>query len=156
MTYIDHFIAQYAGEVGLVSLGLGKEFSRYSIGGLYGFSPSETSGGPVIETITLRQTYRFYEWKKLEFHAGLNIFHVLGLQYEASRFRDTPNGYYSAGALRGIMNLGAAIKVGKNKDTYFYFESGLNDIWIVNWLSNRSVIDPVNHLSLAMGLKINF
>jgi hypothetical protein len=38
----------------------------------------------------------------------------------------------------------------------FYFEWGINDMWIENTLSNRKEINPLDHTSLGMGFKHSF
>jgi hypothetical protein len=154
VTYVDHAVAQYAGEIGLLALGLGKDHGRYSISGLYGVVPAAMAGGMLIETITLRQTYSFYEWDRLALYGGLNVFHVLGLHYEVSRYGDPPSTYYPIGSIRGLLNLGISFQI-KHK-TFFYFEAGLNDIWIANWVANTNVVNPTDHVSMGMGLKYNF
>lgn len=153
---MNQALLQYAGEIGLASLGVGKEFSRYSIAGLYGIVPSEMSGGPLIETVTVRQTYSFYDWKRMTFYGGLNIFHVLGISYESSEYGDAPKSYYPIGSIRGLVNLGFALTTNVKETRQFYFEAGLNDIWIVNWLSNNNVVNPGEHVSLGLGIKQRF
>lgn len=156
MTYVDHFITQYAGEVGLASFGLGKEFSRYTISGLYGYVPASFSGTDGIETVAVRQTYNFYSWRKLDFHVGLNIYHVLGISYESSNYGEAPEGYYPIGSIRGLLNLGFSYLIDKQEKNIFYFESGMNDIWITNWISNRETVNAIDHVSLAVGYKRRF
>ncbi len=156
VTYINHFVSQFAGEIGAVSLGLGKDFKRYSLSGMYGLVPPEMSQGPLIETVALRQTYMFYSWDKIDFYGGLNAFHVLSLQYQSTKFRDAPSDYYSIGSIRALLYGGVAIHMRPQTMRSFYFEAGLNDIWITNWISNSDSIDPSNHVSLAVGFKQRF
>ena len=156
LTYINHFNSQFAGEVGLISLGLGKEFSRYSIGGMYGFVPSEVSGGPLIETVTLRQTYEFFHWKRIAMHAGLNVFHVLGIKYHTHDYGTAPDSYYPIGSIRGLLNLGISLAYNKNESKLLYMEAGMNDITIVNLFNNSRVINPQDEVSLALGFKQRF
>ena len=147
---------QFAGEVGFLSLGLGKEFNRYSIGGMYGLVPSGMSGTKTLETVTIRQTYTFVEWRRFDFHVGLNIFHVLGVTYQASHYGESPKDYYQIGSIRGLLNLGFSLQLDKERKRFFYFEGGMNDMWFENWLANHDVINPSNHLSLGMGYKRRF
>lgn len=154
VTYVNHVLGQYAGEIGLFSLGLGRDFERYSISGQYGIVPPDLSGADALETVALRQTYRFWDWQRLSFYGGLTIFHVLGLQYQSSKFRDAPEGYYSIGSIRGLINLGLGAEI-RNKWS-FYFEGGMNDIWITNFVSNTDLVNPTDHVSLALGVKKNF
>lgn len=151
---MDKSLIQVSGEIGLVSLGLEKNFSRYSLGGLYGWVPAEISGGPMIETVTIRQTYRFWDWQKLDFYGGLNIFHVLGLDYQTEDFKDAPKRYYPIGSFRALLNLGIAVRM--QPQNTFYFEAGMNDIWIENFVANTDEVNPSNHVSLGMGFKHSF
>jgi hypothetical protein len=155
--YIDHANLQVAGEVGVLSAGLGKDLTpRYSLGVMYGIVPKEFSKTEMIETVTLRQTYRFYDWDRMEFYGGLNIYHVLGLRYETSKYREAPNGYYSVNAIRVLLNLGTSIAINHKRDTRFYFEGGINDLWLVNLASNSETVGPWDHVSLALGWKTSF
>jgi len=147
---------QIAGDIGTVSLGLEKKFSRYSVGALYGIVPSEVSGGPVIETVTLRQTYLFDEWERLGFYGGLNIFLIMGLDYQTDKFRDAPAMYYPIGGVRALINLGVSFAVGSRELSAFYFELGMNDLWIVNSLTSKDEVNPPDHVTLGLGLKHEF
>ncbi|MBA2405095.1 MAG: hypothetical protein H0V66_10025 [Bdellovibrionales bacterium] len=156
VTYVDQGLLQFAGEIGLMSVGLEKNFNRYSLGGLYGVVPAEVAGGPLIETFTLRQTYQFGHWKRFDFYSGLNIFHVLGLDYQTSKFKDAPQGYYPIGSIRAILNLGLNIAITKNEERSFYFEAGMNDLWITNSIASSEEVNPTDFFSLGMGFKHRF
>ena len=157
VTYVDHANFQFAGEVGLFAAGLGKHLTpNYTFGMMYGFVPAEVSKGPLIETVTIRQTYRFASWDRMDFYAGLNIFHVLGIKYQTSRHGESPDSYYPIGSIRGLLYLGTELNITRDKLVSMYFEAGINDIWIVNWLANGSEVNPSDHVSLALGLKRDF
>lgn len=153
MTYVNHFVSQFAGEIGLLSMGLGKEFTKYSLSGMYGVVPTEYSEGPLIETVTVRQTYLLYDWRRIDFYGGLNIYHVLSLKYQSSKFKDAPAEYYPIGGIRGIIYGGMAINMNPRRGRSFYFEAGLNDIWLTNWVSNNETVNAFDHGSLALGFK---
>lgn len=154
VTYINHVLAQLAGDLGTVSAGVGKDFDRYSISLLYGYVPADVSGADPVETIALRQVYNFWKWERVGFHGGVNFFHVLGLQYQSANFRDTPAGYYALGSFRGLLNLGITMDLRERRQ--FYFEAGLNDIWMTNWVTNRKVVNAGDQVSLGLGFKQSF
>lgn len=157
MPYIDHATVQVAGEVGFLSAGLGKQVTpRYSLGLMYGVVPPELSDAQAIETVTLRQTYRFYDWDRLDLYAGFNLFHVLGLRHEASKFSDVPSGYYPINGFRGLINLGSSVAIDRQRQTRFYFEAGINDLWLVNFATNTKTIAPSDYVSLCFGWKTAF
>ena len=154
--YLDLINSQFAGEIGLISVGAGREFGRYSLGLMYGIVPTEISLGRQLETVTFRQTYRLFDWSRFSFHTGLNIYHVLGLEYETHKYGEAPRRYYPIGSVRGILSFGASFFLDKARRDSFYFETGMNDMWIMNWLSNFGEINPADHLSMGIGFKIKF
>jgi len=120
---------------------------------MYGFVPRALTKADPIETVALRQTYRYYDWQRLELYAGLNVYHVLGLRYESSRYREAPNGYYSIGAFRALLNHGVSLMIDARRQTFFYFEAGINDQWVENNLANPRTAAPQENISLAVGWK---
>ncbi len=151
--FLDHAHLQFAGEVGFLSVGTGKAFSRYTVGGMYGLVPKELAGGETIETVVLRQTYRFWDWRRFVSYVGLNAYHVLGLRYESSRYGRAPRSYYPVSSVRGLLSLGGEVATNGERDISFYAEAGLNDIWLTNWAVNGETVNPLDHVSLAMGWK---
>ena len=123
---------------------------------MYGVVPTEVSGGPFIETVTLRQTYEFYHWDRLSAHFGINIFHVLGIQYRSEDYGDVPDGYYPIGSIRGLLNLGLTTAFNKIETRLIYVEAGLNDVALVNYVNNTSVINLEDEVSFAIGFKQRF
>lgn len=114
------------------------------------------SGGPLIETVTLRQTYIFDEWDRLDFYGGLKIFHVLGLDYQSDKFRDAPGMYYPIGGIRALLNIGVSVAVRSLELSGVYFELGMNDLWIANALANQQEVNSPDHITLGLGFKNKF
>lgn len=152
--YLDFYLIQFAGEIGLLSGGVGRRFSNYEISGMYGIVPAGVSRVGSIETIALRQTLNIYQKFNFKFYIGLNVFHVLGLDYQTGSYRDVPQNYYATGATRVLMSLGTIFYFNKNEG--IYFESGITDIWVENYIRNQSTINPSDHLSLSLGYKSHF
>lgn len=157
VTYVDHALGQFAGETGLFSVGLGKTItSKYKLGFMYGVVPTEVSKGPIIETVAFRQTYDIHYWDIMTFYLGLNVYHVLGLRYQTSKYGISPDGYYPIGSIRGLLNLGVSIDVNQRKQREYYFETGINDVWITNYINNIGTMNPIKHFSMALGVKQSF
>lgn len=143
--------------MGFAAFGLGHTFnSHYTLGMMYGIVPRDVADAPSIETLTIRQTYRLYDWDRMAFYLGGNVYHVLGVKFQASRYGDAPRNYYPVGSLRMLLNIGASVYVDHRRANAFYVEAGLNDIWLTNTLSNRESVNPSDHVSLAVGLKQDF
>jgi hypothetical protein len=157
VTYIDHGNAQFAGEIGVGSVGLGRYLSPdYSLGMMYGIVPAGISEGPLIETISIRQTLRFYHWDRIDLYAGLHVFHVLGVTYKTSQNGEYPKGYYPIGSIRGLLNLGTAVSIDEKKKNAYYLEAGINDLWIQNWVNSTRAINLYDLTSLAFGFRHSF
>jgi hypothetical protein len=157
LTYLDHIHLQYAGQIGFLSAGVGKKLGhRYSIGFMYGYVPHAMAGGPGIETFTFRQNFGLLDFGRHQLYLGLNIFHVAGIRYATSQYGEAPRNYYAIGSWRGLLYLGIDTTIIKASGISFYVESGLNDIWIENSLANFPEVNPLEHLTLALGFKKTF
>ena len=112
--YFDHMKVQYAGEIGLLSYGLGNNItSNYSLDFFYGYVPAEIAGKE-IQTYAVKNDYSFYKTSyfasEFEYYVGLNIFHVIGLRYQTSRFVKYPRNYYRLSSIRALLYLGVSVK----------------------------------------------
>lgn len=159
--FLDYFKVQHAGEIGEVALGVGKRFGPvYSLEYLHG-TVTEATGGTRITTLALKNNFDFYpfEYKDfyLDFYAGVMIFHVTGLRYQTRRVRQYPASYYSMGSLRGQLYLGAKGRWRRASPHQFYYEAGLNDVWLVKKLRNGSdAVNPFDYVALALGYNYLF
>lgn len=140
-----------------MSVGLGKKITpRYVLSFFYGVVPAEVSKGPVIETIAFKQSYRFYQWDRIDFYGGVSIYHVLGLKYQTSTYGLSPDNYYPIGSIRGLIFLGSSIITNSREKISLYFESGINDVWITNYINNIGTLNPTHYISMALGVKKDF
>ena len=154
--YVDHAVTQYAGEIGQVAFGLGKKVSEnYSFSILYGYVPKDIAGTE-IETYAFKNNYSLFRFERLKtlfnFYTGINIYHVIGLKYQTSRHANYPRNYYRMSSIRALIYLGMNASI-VNKQNKVFFESGINDFWIINYLNNSEVLDPKDYVSLALGWK---
>ena len=145
-------VLQYAGEIGRYSAGFGHQFNNYySISGHYGFVPSKEHQNK-IETYTLKNNLHFWDYSikglDLDFYTGASLFHVPGNKYKTQSLAGTEDNYYRQSSIRSQVYVGNSLRYRNNMS--FYWESGINDIWIINSANNDS-IDPKNHISLALG-----
>jgi len=152
--FVDYTKLQYAGEIGLLSAGLGKVVtSNYSFSFLYGYVP-ESIAGKEIETYSFKNDYSLYRYHRnsnfLDFYIGLNIYHVKELHYQMHRQRPYPRNYYRMSSIRAMLYWGMSYQL-QSKKSSIYFESGINDVWIVNYYNNHEVLDPKDYVSLALG-----
>jgi hypothetical protein len=156
--YVDRMKVQHAGEIGLLAFGLGKKISKkYQFDILYGYVPKNIAGTE-IETYSFKNDYLMYEYEFLNrlqhLYIGVNIYHVIGLKYQTSRLNSYPRNYYRMSSIRFMPYLG--YKILWNKKSEFFLESGVNDIWLVNYYNNLDEINLADYASLAIGWTKNF
>lgn len=152
---IDHLKFQYAGEIGTYAIGLGKQFSEnYSLDLFHGRVP-QSVGGVEIDTYALKSNFSLFRHvlDPVIFYTyyGVNVYHVTGLDYQASRHSSYPDSYYRVGSIRALLFIGEKVRFGEELKNEVYFESGLNDVVIINYLNNSDVINPFDFVSLALG-----
>lgn len=157
--FVDQAKVQYAGEIGILSFGLGRTITKnYSFDILYGYVP-ESEAGKEIETYSFKNDYKFFRYEKhpylMSIYMGVNVYHVIGLRYQTSRFASYPRNYYRISSIRTLLYLGVELETQSNRNSFF-FESGMNDIWIINYYNNQNVLDPKDYISLATGWNHTF
>lgn len=157
--FVDGMRLQYAGETGFLSLGINKLITEnYQLSFLYGYTPN-TFSEKVIETIALKQDYFFshnhYRKYHYDFYTGLNIYHVIGIRYQSSRAGESPDNYYPIASIKGLFYLGLEAYE-REMPSRYYFEMGMNDTWILNYIQNSDVLDARDYVSLAIGYKYLF
>lgn len=151
---------QFSGEIGAVSLGVTKKPRHwYDLTFMYGFTPRSVSHTASIETFAFKQDFFFLkadlDGLTTRLYTSLNIFHVTGLKHQTNKFRDTPTGYYPINSVRGLLALGVQTSLPQRPHNSYFFEIGMNDIWIVNCLNNES-LNPQDYLSMAIGINYIF
>ncbi len=159
--FADHVKFQYAGEIGTIATGIGKNFgSFYSLDFFYGYVP-EAIGGTEIETFSLKNDFKLFNSNffktSQDYYFGVNIYHVTSLRYQTSRGRSFPDEYYRLGSVRALFYLGIDIRSNKKYRNHSgFFEAGINDIVLTNYINNSDVINPLDYASLALGYKFDF
>lgn len=153
--FIDYVKIQHAGEIGTVAVGVGKQFTKtYSLDFFHGRVP-QGIGGVEIDTYALKNNFNLFTSNldpvSLTTYLGINIYHVTGLDYQASRHASYPDDYYRLGSIRGLFYLGEKVSFGRELKNEIYFEAGLGDIVLVNYFNNKDTIDPLQYFSLGIG-----
>ncbi len=156
--FVDYLKVQYAGEIGFLSIGMGKRFGEiYSLEVFNGYVP-KSIGGSEIEAIAIKNLFDLIDFSLLEknliFYFGVNIYHVTGLDYQSSRHSSYPEQYYRLGSIRGLFSFGLDLNI--TADHGVYFESGLNDIILTNYFNNPDDVDVKKYVSHGFGYKYIF
>tara|TARA_Y100000780_G_scaffold132772_1_gene119397 strand:- start:110507 stop:111040 length:534 start_codon:yes stop_codon:yes gene_type:complete len=158
--FLDYLKVQHAGEIGEIALGVGKKFNRiYSLDYMHGLVREER-GGTTIETIALKNNFQLYRFSHifsyLDVYTGLAAYHVTGLKYQASRNNNYPESYYRIGSIRGLFYLGLKGALEEATKHEGYFEAGINDVWIENYVNNPDTVNLFGYVSLALGYSFIF
>ncbi|MBG58918.1 MAG: hypothetical protein CMJ16_00520 [Peredibacter sp.] len=158
--FLDYLKMQHAGEIGELALGVGKKFNRiYSLDYMHGIVREET-GGTTIETIALKNNFQLYRFSHvfsyIDLYSGLAAYHVTGLKYQASRNNNYPERYYRIGSIRGLFYLGLKGALEEATKHEGFFEAGINDIWIENYVNSPSTVNLFGYVSLALGYSYIF
>lgn len=152
---IDYYKIQHAGEIGYLAVGVGKNFTkRYSLEVFYGHVPKYI-GGIDINTFSIKNNINLINFNFLSLllgiYSGLNLYYVFGNHYMTSRNSSYPRNYYGIGSSRANIYFGMDFSIHSFKKHTIYFESGINDIVLINYYNNSNLINPYDYLSLAFG-----
>ena len=154
---LNQAIFQYAGEIGKYSFGVGDDFNKYYTYSFhYGYVPGNSIQNK-IETYTFKNNLNLYRYNYKSFlytlYGGLALYHVPGNKYKTQEISDAPDNYYRQSVLRGLAYLGHNFRYKESHS--IYFESGINDIWLINSANNDSV-KLEDHVSLGIGYNFKF
>ncbi|MBD1398994.1 hypothetical protein H9Q13_17630 [Pontibacter sp. JH31] len=161
-----HAKVQYAGSLGLVSLGAGRSFfhEKLETDVFLGYLP-EKFGGDRIFTAALKATYvpfkpipiRSVNWQPLR--TGLQLGYTFGDEYFVSEPRDKyPKSYYGfPTALHLYLYLGGQVDfTRKEKLSRFgvYYEVGSSAEYLISYIQNPKYLGPGKIFNLALGLRM--
>ena len=166
----NYFVAQTAGYLGFIAMGMGRDYQRHTISALLGYVP-EGIGGVEIWQLSLK-----YEWhpftaipledqrnntKLNPFYIGMSLIYGMHNDLFVDEPGQYPDGYYPPTALRSTLNMGVSLIYGK-KYTLFVEYAAL-DTGLVAYVKHPEFfMDNYDFFglegigSLAVGIKIKF
>jgi len=164
----NYIVAQSAGYVGFIAVGMGRDFQRHTISALLGYVPEEIGG------VELWQLSLKYEWhpfaaiplddpsnniKLNPFYIGTSLIYGRHTNLFVNEPGQYPDGYYGPTALRSTLNMGLSLLYGK-KYTLFIEYAAL-DTGVVAYVRHPEFfMDNYDFLglegigSLAVGIKL--
>jgi len=161
-----HVKIQFAGNLGLFSVGAGRTFLQDKIETdlFFGYLP-EKIGGDRIFTTALKATYvpvRTFPLKSLNWQplrTGLQLGYTFGDEYFAFEPRDKyPKSYYGfSTALHLYYFLGGQVdfaRIEKLNKFGVYYEVGSNVEYIVSYVQNPTYLSPAKIFNLALGVRM--
>ena len=168
--YPDHLATQFAGNIGLLSAGIGYSYAkdRLQTEFLYGVVPAFESK-TTLHIITAKTTWysrsrpinERYGWVPVR--AGTGISYSVGRQFFTQLPSQYPNGYYwFSTSFRLTPFVGTALNLSLNegrtafKKLELYADLGTTDIHLLSYSLNTKALKPWNVFNLAFGLKAVF
>ena len=160
-----HLKAQFAGDIGLVAVGVGKEMLNQKLDAdiFLGYLP-ESFGGEDLVTTALKLAYVPFQtlqagnvdWQPLR--TGLQLAYTFGDDYFAFEPRDQyPKGYYGfSTALHLYYFLGGELGLTRVKHLEkfgVYYEVGALGKYLLSYITNPDYLSPGKIFHLALGVK---
>ena len=167
--YPDHMVVQFAGNIGMLSVGPGYSYLKDKVRTdiLYGFVPGfeETTS---IHILTAKTSYHpfnitlFDDYAFQPLRIGTGVSYSVGQQFYTTLPKKYPDAYYWwASSLRLTPFIGASVsrKAGSDaalvKRVELYTELGTTDLDIVNKIGNKS-LSYWDIINIAFGSKLVF
>ncbi len=162
--YPDYVKTQYAGNIGLFSVGFGYQFLNNHLYSeiLYGYVPESISKAEKIHTITIKNTFPVYTKKINEINLSAITGFTASFETGNNSFLKLPDkytkGYYITNAIHFTLFIGAKIhKSFINPKTIkavdLYFESGTLETYL--WFAITSKEVKINEIfSSAIGINL--
>jgi hypothetical protein len=162
----QHVKFQFAGGIGLISVGFGYESKNKKVEGdfYYGYVP-EKRGGVEIHTVSSKPSW--FPLKKVRYKGvgvrplslGTWVNYTFGKQYFLFSPENYPYNYYKfPTAMHMGAFIGGQVEVSKSKrkKLSFYYELGTTDVDVVSYATNVNAIQFSQIFNLGLGVKTSF
>ena len=150
----DYVVTQFAGQIGFLSAGMGKNFPDYSLEAdlLFGYAPASVVGEDVfalalkgryiVTTLTLDEAV-------LKPYVGMGVHYYLGERYEVNG--NYPDDYYPYSQWHLMPHVGIRLQGQGQEEPSLYVEAGILDTYFIHYLNNNNYLDPSDVISVSVG-----
>ncbi len=163
----DYVNFQFAGQIGLLSVGGGNTFfdDHYDFEVYLGLTPRiEQVSEVTIITLAMKNNFIPYTFKYQDFEArpyiGLGLFFAMNQRYDPNWQDDIDSSYYYQNNwhVTGHIGLNVNKKVTdlKMKSIGVYVESMTNDVYFLDYIQNQETLSIDDVFSIAFGVRIGF
>jgi hypothetical protein len=165
----DHAKVQLAGQIGLVSEGVGYQVAgqRLHLDLLFGWVPASVAGGDDIYCLTGKITHVPWRlragtrWRLEPVRTAAQLTYTFGSQYFTRPPDRYPSGYYDLPTAWHMgVALGGAVtrppRRDREREVGFYWEFVALPLQVRDWWRNRDVIDLSDVVSVAVGVTLGF
>jgi len=158
--FVDRFVIQYAGMLGMISMGVENTTGSHSdFQFLAGYTPASAAGIDIY-SLGVRANYVFNPLYRNEFttgriYSGIGLYYYLGEQYQTY---DYPNGYYTHPATEWHLMPYLGLRLSGVEPSLhgitFYTEAGIIDSYLIHYYNNHQTISLSDAVSLALGVTL--
>ncbi|WP_342089008.1 hypothetical protein [Dyadobacter sp. OTU695] len=164
----DHFGIQYAGSIGWVSVGAGYDLfrSRIRIGLQYGYVPEDLGGElHILSASVYYQPLKIKVSRTVAIHPldiGIKAAYHFGDQFYLNWPERFPRGYYWwKSALRLHLATESSVtfelkNTGAVKTVTGYIDLNTNDLYLVSYILNPTVLTITDIVKIGGGIRIRF
>lgn len=156
----DHFLAQYAGNLGLFSAGVEREVGEHgALGLLAGYTPASAAGIEIL-AVGAKANYRFApllanDKATIGLYGGMGLFYYFGEQYST---RDYPRGYYnypsSSWHLMPYLGIRLVGNEAAHRDITLYAEVGILDAYLMHYYNNPGYLNANDVINIGLGMSL--
>ncbi len=164
---MDYMSLQYAGNIGMISVGIGNLFfdGRYAFELYYGYTPRLVSE-VAVSTLAMKHSYVPGSWNMyghtVEPYAGLGLIYSLNQRYDPNWLDEIPDNYYYQYAFQLIGYVGLSVMhpvtdpASSIKSFGAYMELGTVDSYLINYFSEGNALQLEDVLNTAIGVRMTF
>jgi hypothetical protein len=163
----DHAKVQFAGEMGLVSPGVGYELLGHRLQSdlFFGWVPASIGGDDVFSataklTLVPWRIQAGHRWRVHPLSVSTQLTYTFGSQYFLTPPGRYPRGYYDVPtALHTAVGVGGCVVRplrSKSRELGVYYELVAANAMILRWLENRAALSLVDIVSVAVGARLRF
>lgn len=158
--FIDRLVVQYAGLLGMVSLGVENtagEHADFQL--LAGYTPASEAGIDIY-ALGLKASYVFDPILRIKtasasLYSGIGLYYYFGEQYTDYKY---PDGYYSNPYSEWHLMPYIGMKLTghdvRHSDLTLYAEVGILDAYLVHYYNNYQTISLSDAINIAIGVSL--
>lgn len=161
----DFYAVQYAGSIGLASVGTGWDLFHNQVRLSTHFGHLPRAQGGELNTISLKMMFPGFQrnYKNVEFRflqSGFMVSYVTGddfsTRWSSERY---PKGYYWwSTAWRSYLifehSITFNVKSNRIENVGIYLENNVMDLYMISWILNTRAIKPGDIIKLGIGVRV--
>lgn len=155
----DYYVSQFAGSIGLLSFGAGKQLRIRSMEAelLFGYAPEAVTGEDIFAlALKVRENLPAVEFGGNRFtpYLGLGLNYYFGDRYKVKG--KYPDDYYPYSQVHLMPHIGLKLRPLGNDAArgMFYLEAGILDTYLIHYYNNSNHFELSDVVSVSAGITI--